>query len=389
VSGHHHGDAGRVEVHVLVASSTRGPGDDGSGVVVGERLAAAGHTVGSREVVDDDVQQLREHVKRLVARGVAAIVITGGTGLSPRDVTPEAVEPLFSRRLEGFGELFRSLSFAEIGPDAMLSRATAGVVGRTAVFAIPGSPAACVLAVDRLIAPTLGHLVGQLEKPEPPPRMPGEVTEEVELEPVAPNPGAEQPPSARTIGRAGVAVKHKEEDAKAPVGEEGPWQRRIRELGGTIHRGEHEPFPEEVERLAPLVDLLVTAGDVAVLELSHGRRYSLWGFPDLRRSGSKVLALGPGWPLCELVPLHRTGTGVSIDGPTGLVTGRSASVAATAELLVGRAPPSPEGAVFAVTGDTLFVERDGKVYSWDGHKEHALGTPKQALASLALEWSRR
>jgi molybdenum cofactor biosynthesis protein B len=390
VGGHDSHDVGRVEVHVIVASSTRGPGEDGSGVVLAERLQAAGHAVGSREVVDDDAPRIRELVKRLAGRGVAAVVITGGTGLSPRDVTPEAVEPLFSRRIEGFGELFRSLSFAEIGADALMSRATAGVVGRTAVFAVPGSPAACRLAVDRLIAPALSHLVGQLGKPEAPPRLPGEITEEVELEPVPPAAGgADQPPVARAIGRAGVQVKPKDEEATAPQGDEGPWQRRIRELGGKIVRGEREPFPEEIERFAPLVDLLVTAGDIAVLELSHGRRYSLWGFPDLRRAGAKVLALGPGSPLCELVPLHRTDTGIAIDGPAGLVAARSTPVAGLAELTVGRVPPNPDGVVYAVAGDAVFVERDGKVFRWDGHKETPLGTPKQALASLALEWSRR
>lgn len=383
-------DRSRVEVHVVVASSTRTPGDDASGALVGDRLTAAGHGVGSTQIVDDDAQLLREAVKRLAGRGVAAVVITGGTGVSPRDVTPEAVEPLFSRRLPGFGELFRQLSFAEIGADAMLSRATAGVVGATAVFAIPGSPAACRLAVDRLIGPTLGHLAGQLGKPEAPPKMPGDlVTEEMELEPVPPPAGAEQPPAARAIGRASVEAKHRHEEAAVPSGEAGPWQRRIEEWSGRIVRGEREPFPEEIERMAPLVDLLVTAGDVAVLELPSGRRYSLWGFPDLRKASAKVLALGPGWPLCELVPLHRTATGTCIEGPAGLVTGRSASVAATAEVLLGRAPPSPDGALFAIAGDAIFVERDGKVVRWDGHKETLLGTPKQALVSLALEWSRR
>lgn len=390
--GSEHGghDAATVEVHVIVASSTRGPGDDVSGTVVAERLGAAGHAIGSRVVVDDDVARLREQVKRLVSQGAVAVVITGGTGLSPRDVTPEAVEPLFVRRIDGFGELFRALSFAQIGPDALLSRATAGIVGRTAVFAIPGSPAACRLAVDRLIGPVLGHLVGQLAKPEPPPRPPGEVTEEVELEPVPPPSGADQPPAARALGRAGVAVTHRDEEATAPRADEGPWQRRLRELGGTVVRGEREPFPEEVERFAPLVDLLVTAGDVAVMALPDGRRYSLWGFPDLRRANAKVLALGPGAPICELIPLHRAGAGVAVEDPSGLVAARATPVAALAEQAVGRPPPRAEdAALFAVAGDAVFVERDGKVFRWDGHKETPLGTPKQALASLALEWSRR
>lgn len=398
-------DVGHVQVAVVVATSTRTPVDDTGGALVADRLTAAGHAVVATRFVDDDVAALRAAVQELCATGVGAVVITGGTGLSPRDVTPEAVEPLFTRTIPGFGELFRALSFAELGADALASRATAGVVGHTAVFAIPGSPGACRTAVDRLIGPALSHLVGQLHKPEghlpvapraapPPPTPPrspraGEITEEVELEVVPPAPGAEQPPVARALHRGTVEVKHRHEEAAAPSSDDGPWQRHLKELGATLLRGEREPLPEEVERFAPLVDLLGTAGDVAVLVTPAGRRYSVWGFPDLRKPASKVLVLGQGWPLCELVPLHRAGTGTCIDGPLGLVTLRSAPVADTAERLVGRAPPTPGGQLFAVAGDAVYVERDGKVTRWDGHKEAPLGTTRQALASLALEWSRR
>jgi molybdenum cofactor biosynthesis protein B len=93
------------------------------------------------------------------------VVVTGGTGIAPRDNTPEALEPLFEKTLPGFGELFRSLSFAEIGPAAMLSRASAGTIGATAVFTLPGSPAGVRLALERLILPELAHIVALLRRP--------------------------------------------------------------------------------------------------------------------------------------------------------------------------------------------------------------------------------
>ena len=95
-----------------------------------------------------------------VAELVDRLVITGGSGVAPRDVTPEAVQPLLTRPLPGFGELFRSLSYAEVGANAFLSRAFAGLIEQTAVFALPGSTAACRTAVTQLIVPALGHLVG-------------------------------------------------------------------------------------------------------------------------------------------------------------------------------------------------------------------------------------
>ena len=98
-----------------------------------------------------------------------AVLVTGGTGVSPRDLTVEALAPLFDRTLDGFGELFRMLSYAEIGAAAMLSRACAGLVGQVPVFLIPGSPSAIRLAVERLILPELGHLLSELRRQPAPP----------------------------------------------------------------------------------------------------------------------------------------------------------------------------------------------------------------------------
>ena len=148
---------------VVTVSDTRDLASDRSGQRATDLLTEGGHVVRRREIVADD----RDAIAALVRAGIAdpgidAVVLTGGTGIAPRDVTYEAVDGLLEKPLHGFGELFRSLSYAEIGSAAMLSRAIGGVVGRTVVFALPGSTKAVELGVTKLIAPELGHMIGLL-----------------------------------------------------------------------------------------------------------------------------------------------------------------------------------------------------------------------------------
>jgi molybdenum cofactor biosynthesis protein B len=155
---------------ILTVSDSRDAKSDGSGAVIEAALGAAGHTIALREILRDDRAAIHEWVLRCVARSdIDAVLVTGGTGVSPRDQTIEAVEPLLQRQLPGFGEIFRALSFEEIGPAAMLSRALAGTVERTAVFVMPGSRGAVKLALERLIVPELPHLIGQLRRTDAPP----------------------------------------------------------------------------------------------------------------------------------------------------------------------------------------------------------------------------
>lgn len=154
-----------VAVCVLTVSDSRSLESDASGKLIQEKLESQGHKVIEREIVNDEPEAIRREVLRAVARpDVDAVVVTGGTGVSSRDSTPETVEPLLERVLSGYGELFRMLSFEEIGAAAMLSRALAGTARGTAVFVTPGSSGAVRLAMDRLILPELAHLVGQLRK---------------------------------------------------------------------------------------------------------------------------------------------------------------------------------------------------------------------------------
>jgi molybdenum cofactor biosynthesis protein B len=147
-------------VATITMSDTRTELDDEGGRVLGERLSAAGFEVASHRILREEPEVLRDAVRSLTADArIDAIVITGGTGLSPRDRTVEAIEPLFDRRIDGFGEAFRRLSWEQVGPRAILSNATAGLVAGRVVIALPGSVAAVRLATDALLAPVLAHAV--------------------------------------------------------------------------------------------------------------------------------------------------------------------------------------------------------------------------------------
>lgn len=150
---------------VVTVSDTRTLEDDTGGDRVLALLEAAGHGVVERRIVPDEPGAIAAAVRELTGRAdVSALVLTGGTGVAPRDVTPDTVEPLLDRLIPGFGELFRQLSYAEIGSAALLSRALAGLRGGRVVFVLPGSRGAVKLAMEKLVLPELGHLAAEAVK---------------------------------------------------------------------------------------------------------------------------------------------------------------------------------------------------------------------------------
>ena len=145
---------------VLTVSDTRNLETDKSGQLIVQRMEEAKHQLHERIVVPDEPIQIAEQVRRFAAvEGLDVLLLTGGTGISPRDQTPEAVQPLLDIEIPGFGEMFRVLSYEEIGPATMLSRAFAGRIGQLLVFCLPGSSNAVKLAMDKLLVPELPHLV--------------------------------------------------------------------------------------------------------------------------------------------------------------------------------------------------------------------------------------
>jgi molybdopterin adenylyltransferase len=147
-----------LRIAVLTVSDTRSLEDDKSGATLAERITRAGHAVAARAMVTDDVDKIGTQVKAWIAdAGIDVIITTGGTGFTGRDVTPEAVEPLFEKRMEGFSTLFLMVSYGKIGTSAIQTRATAGVAGATYIFCLPGSPGACRDAWDDILVHQLDY----------------------------------------------------------------------------------------------------------------------------------------------------------------------------------------------------------------------------------------
>ena len=154
-----------VRIAVLTVSDTRGPGDDRSGDTLAQMIREAGHEVADRAIVKDDTGLIAGRVRGWIADpSVDVVITTGGTGITRRDSTFEAIDRILEKRLPGFGELFRMLSFQEIGAAAMLSRACAGTCRGKIVVALPGSENAVRLALTRLLIPELRHLVSETRR---------------------------------------------------------------------------------------------------------------------------------------------------------------------------------------------------------------------------------
>ena len=147
-----------LKIAVLTVSDTRDLADDKSCATLVERIEKAGHAVAARAIVRDDVETIRARIKEWIADpAVDVIITTGGTGFTGRDVTPEAVEPLFEKRMDGFATLFLMVSHAKIGTSAIQTRATAGVAGATYIFCLPGSPGACRDGWDEILVHQLDY----------------------------------------------------------------------------------------------------------------------------------------------------------------------------------------------------------------------------------------
>ncbi len=160
---HHKEALKNLKCAVVTISDTRTEENDDSGRAIRELLKSQGHEISDYTIVKDESEPIRNAVLKAMETS-DAVICNGGTGISSRDITIETLEPLMNRTVEGFGELFRSLSFDEIGSSAMLSRAVAGVVDKNLLFCLPGSPNAVTLAMEKLILPEMGHMLSQVRK---------------------------------------------------------------------------------------------------------------------------------------------------------------------------------------------------------------------------------
>ena len=173
--GHHHGTSSPAEhkargpssirCGIITCSDTRTPETDKSGQLLRELLTKEGHRIDAYHIVKDEPADVQKLVQNLVQKqAIVAIIINGGTGISQRDSTFAAIDELLEKRLSGFGEIFRYLSYKDIGAPAILSRATAGLYHNKVIFSIPGSSGAVRLAMETLIIPELPHIVGEIQK---------------------------------------------------------------------------------------------------------------------------------------------------------------------------------------------------------------------------------
>jgi molybdenum cofactor biosynthesis protein B len=162
---HRHSAPVQLACAVITISDTRTLETDTGGQTVIAHLTAAGHQIAEREIVPDEPSRLRPLIDRYAAMPeLDVLLLTGGTGIGSRDLTYETISSMLTKPIPGYGELFRMLSYAEIGPAAMLSRALGGLIGRKVVLTMPGSPAGVKLAMEKLIVPELGHLVREARR---------------------------------------------------------------------------------------------------------------------------------------------------------------------------------------------------------------------------------
>lgn len=254
-----------------------------------------------------------------------------------------------------------------VGVGSELFRAT--MEGGVAVFRLATEPAAVALALERLVLPGLS-----LWAP----------VDEVKLD---------APIAFQTAQRKPLGVAVSQDAPNAPVedseGTDPGWRRAVEVLEGELTIGRAEELPQPIETLSPVINVLDTAGERGVMKLPNGRRYGIYGWPDLRRASSKVIAVGWGDPLAEVLALHRHPhrVGTVIIGDGGTIPREE--IAEIATRLTGRRPPSDSGVLFAVSGDAVWILRGSRVVKWDGTRERDEGSPKQVLASLVLHWSNR
>jgi len=368
-----------VAFHIIIVSTSRDTASDRSGPLLQQRLEAAGHRVLGRDILPDDQPTVRARLESLRTAGQAeAVILSGGTGMSVRDRTYEAVLEVLDKELPGFGELFRRLSYDEIGSAAVMSRATAGLSGRMYVFSLPGSPKACTLALDAIILPEIHHMLYELRKEGPAP------TACPALPVVDPDPHV----VVDVVETSDAAATDADEDAEAPLS---AWQQALLALDPDWKRTGCPALPAAVvsnDGLRNVLDSAMQRGSLVY----EGQTYGLYGFPDLLRPSSKVLLVGPGEPFGTVVAMHRHPRQVGVlcrwgqSLPGWPNTGNDP--ARVGGERTGHAYPG-EGQLFAIESDRILVLEGTRVHSWDGRRRRDEGSPASALASLALHWSGR
>ncbi len=359
------GAAASVHVVAVAAESTQAES-------LAEQLADAGLTVSGPAAIDTaDTSAIEGAVRK--APGADAVCLLGDPArlAGPLHGVVDSV-------LRGYGEAFRrELDAAE----ALVSQVEAGRSGNTFVFVVPSDPEGCKRAAA-LVVSALSAVSSDTSDAAParePIPFGGAPGKSVALS------VTEDRSERDGLGRSASKESDDDEEEPTPPG----WQRAVEMLGAEILPGRREELPENIEKLAPVLNVLHTAGEQGTMKLPSGRRYSVWGWPDLRRPTSKVLAVSWGEPLAEIVALHRhpAEAGTCIEEDNGLLPSAGSDVSDVAKRICGRAPNDPAGQLFAISGDAIWILRSRRVFKWDGTREKDDGNAKQVLSSLTLHWS--
>lgn len=291
------------------------------------------------------------------------VLVLGGPA-HPEAGALRAVRVALRAEWPGLPAAVQALWRDHAGPLGLLADAAGGAADQALLVALPGPVDLAVAALEQHVLPLLPRLLPADEEPT-------FTGSRVQLA---------QVPSARAP--AGEA-------AAAPAS----WQAALAGAEATLSRGASPPLPDALANLAAVRNVLDQAGERGTVTLPDGRALGAYGYPDLRRASSKVLLVGPGDPIAEVVALHRHPrlAGMSCRDGTRLVPDPGRDLDGVAEERTGAPMPTGTAAdrLYAVDGGAIYVERGGRIVSWDGRRERDEGTPRQALASLVLRWSQR
>ncbi|MFT5681352.1 MAG: molybdopterin biosynthesis enzyme MoaB [Myxococcota bacterium] len=386
-------------MHILMISDSR----TDTATACAEALKAALN--GTVEWLPDERRFIDAALTRLTASsGGTGIVLCGGDVLGPSAHLDAAVTAAITAPLPGFGEALRRALEPTIGPRALLIHAPAGSTGSTRIVTLPLSLPAVNAGLTLLgaISETwrrrlAGEVLAELPAAEAPE---GEPAAAPAATPAAATPTAPDGPPVIEAEFEDVAEDVPEgitlsamPDASAPRELEqlaSGWRAGLRAIGGRLDGEVWAEIPEDLARVAAAREILESAGQRATVAFPDGRTMAAFGFPDLTRDGSKVLLVGEGAPVAEVIALHRHPrlAGLTIWGSRGLLPSADADGMALAEERLGRAPPT-DGELFAIDHDAIYFSRSGAIHRWDGRSQDREGTESQTIASLMLRWSQR
>ena len=377
-----------VQIAVLMIADSRTPEAEACAEILGALPGAA-----APRWVPDDPRYVQAAIRE--AR-TAALVLCGGDSVSlPRGIR-EGIAAEITRAFPGFGELIRRGLGQGDSLAAVLTDARALAAGQLAVFALPASPAACQLAGPLIssLRPTMQAMLSGLEvhlkTPSPTPASadaPGGEDAAAAPLPPAPTASAEAAEDDGERLEAGTHVDmiggggEAEDDAPR-----GRWEQALAAMDARLDRDLWYELPDTIEDIPAAREVLEAASQRAAAVLADGRKAGVFGFPDLLRPTSKVMMVIETRGVLEVLALHRHPSVVGLVGRGSVV--RTGSAEAEAEART--AHPTPYGGeLFAVGEGVVYLERDGRVYEWDGRREHDMGSEAQATASLVLRWSER